>query len=503
MDIFGISFRRYRAVYFSAIYLLTVLVACAGGSGGGNDIPVPSGVIAINGGDAYTQSRNVTISCDVENAAEMRFSNDQAAWSEWEQYEATKYWSIDAGHGIKTVYGEFRGAAGGTAIVSDTIVPLVEEKITASDPVANAYFGGGTWGYTTNSIALSGDGTRLFAGCSASHEKVYVYMKNSTGEWNETIINSPNTTRYDHFGQSLDCTPDASTLVIGALGGVRGAVFIYEWDGAEYLLRSTIEHETSHDFGVNLVISDNGESLLVGAWVSNSGFLFEKLSGQWALSQEFHPAEVVDGDRYGLGLGISGDGNIIVIGAPTQNGYTGSIYIYRYDGTEWGLPIKKASPFTTQDVFGRHIAVSENGDRIVVGLRFWNLGSATQGAAFIYDWDGSDYVLSDTIRASDNLTGVDDKFGYCVSMTPDGNTVVISAPGRYTDMTHSEVGTYYIFRGSGTGWNEEQRVLPLSPVVDRFFGYLTRISDDGSTIAIGAPCYDGQFTDQGAVFLYH
>jgi hypothetical protein len=127
--------------------------------------------------------------------------------------------------------------------------------------------------------------------------------------------------------------------------------------------------------------------------------------------------------------------------------------------------------------------------------------SARGGVHLRLGWLG--LCVSDTIRASDNLTGADDKFGYCVSMTPDGNTVVISAPGRYTDMTHSEVGTFYIFRGSGTGWNEEQRVLPLSPVVDRFFGYLTRISDHGSTIAIGAPCYDGQFTDQGAVFLYH
>jgi len=228
MDIFGFPFRHNRVVLSLLFCLLTALVACSGGSGGGGDLVRPSGVIAINGGDAYSRSTDVVINNEIENVAEMRFSNDQAAWSGWEPYAATKDWIIEAGHGIKSVYGEFRSSAGGTAIVSDTIVPLVEEKITASDPVANAYFGGGTWGYTTNSIALSGDGTRLFAGCSASHEKVYVYMKNSTGEWNETIINSPNTTRYDHFGQSLDCTPDASTLVIGALGGVRGAVFIYE-----------------------------------------------------------------------------------------------------------------------------------------------------------------------------------------------------------------------------------------------------------------------------------
>lgn len=503
MDIFGFPIRHNRVVLSLLFCLLTALVACSGGSGGGGDLVRPSGVIAINGGDAYSRSTDVVINNEIENVAEMRFSNDQSAWSGWEPYAATKDWIIEAGHGIKSVYGEFRSSAGGTAIVSDTIVPLVEEKITASDPVANAYFGGGTWGYTTNSIALSGDGTRLFAGCSASHDKVYVYMKNSTGEWSETIINSPNTTRYDHFGQSLDCTPDASTLVIGALGGTVGAIFIYSWSGTSYILNKTIEHATGHDFSVNVSISEDGNRILVGAWSSNCAYLYEYTGSDWILANQFIPGDGLNTDVYGTGLKISGDGNTVAIGAPYQNTRIGAIYIYRYNGLTWSQAFKKTSPCATPELFGRHMDITRDGGRIVVGLRAWYYGTSAQGAAFIYDWDGSDYVLSDTIRASDNLTGADDKFGYCVSMTPDGNTVVISAPGRYTDMTHSEVGTYYIFRGSGTGWNEEQRVLPLSPVVDRFFGYLTRISDDGSTIAIGAPCYDGQFTDQGAVFLYH
>lgn len=502
MDIFSIPFRRYRIIFFLAVCLLGVLVACAGGSGGGNEIPLPSGFIAINGGDTYTQSRNVIISCDVENAAEMRFSNDQVAWSEWEPYATTKDWIIEAGHGIKTAYGEFRSLAGGTAIVSDTIVPLVEEKITASDPVVNAYFGGGTWGYTTNSIALSGDGTRLFAGCSTTQNKVYVFTRNSNGEWTETIINSPDSSRYSHFGQSIDCTPDASTLVIGAMGGGVGAIFIYSWSGTSYVLNKTIEQATGHDFSVNLSVSDNGARILVGTYHSNCAYLYEYSGSDWLLKETFTPGDGQSTDLYGLGVKISGDGNTVAIGAPMHNN-RGAVYIYRYNGLIWSQAAKNHSPFSTREYFGRHIDVSRDGDRVVVGMRSWSFGTPIQGAAFFYEWDGLDYVVSHTFRASDNLTGADDKFGYCVSMTPDGNTVVISAPGRFTGNPYSEIGKYYIFRRSGSDWIEEQRVFPTSLLADRFFGYLISISNDGSTIAVGAPLDDSTFTDQGAVFLYY
>ncbi len=260
MDIFSIPFRRYRVIFFLAVCLLGVLVACAGGSGGGNEIPLPSGFIAINGGDTYTQSRNVIISCDVENAAEMRFSNDQVAWSEWEPYATTKDWIIEAGHGIKTAYGEFRSPAGGTAIVSDTIVPLVEEKITASDACNNAIFGGGHWNFTTSSLVLSSDGRYLITS-STSNNTVYVYDKSNN--WAEYKLMSPDPGMM-YFGNSIACTPDANILVVGAL--YKPAIYIYKKVGNTYSLEIRIDSPTPsviNDFAVTVSISDDGNRIIV------------------------------------------------------------------------------------------------------------------------------------------------------------------------------------------------------------------------------------------------
>ncbi len=64
----------------------------------------------INSG-APTSSRDVTLHSAVskdEDALEMRFSNKNSGWSEWESYSPTKSWTLPTGDGVKTVYAEYR-----------------------------------------------------------------------------------------------------------------------------------------------------------------------------------------------------------------------------------------------------------------------------------------------------------------------------------------------------------------------------------------------------------
>jgi hypothetical protein len=113
------------------------------------DTSDPTGTITINGGEASTESRNVTLSLtwnDGEGCGvvSMRFSNDNTSWSAWEAVSPTKAWTLTAGAGIKTVYVEFLDAAGWNSNsigpISDTIelIPgtlvLINEFV--SDPSA-------------------------------------------------------------------------------------------------------------------------------------------------------------------------------------------------------------------------------------------------------------------------------------------------------------------------------------------------------------------------------
>ena len=86
------------------------------------DNTAPSGAgISINGGAAYTASRDVTLTLAATGATQMRFSNDAVTWSSWEAYGTSKAWTLSAGDGVKTVFVEYRDAAGNTAAAQASI----------------------------------------------------------------------------------------------------------------------------------------------------------------------------------------------------------------------------------------------------------------------------------------------------------------------------------------------------------------------------------------------
>ena len=93
------------------------------------DAVVPSGTISINGGNASTSSRSVTLKLSASDpspdsgVASMRFRNGgTTTWSGWSAYATSKSWTLTAGAGTKTVYVQYRDRARNiSAAASDTI----------------------------------------------------------------------------------------------------------------------------------------------------------------------------------------------------------------------------------------------------------------------------------------------------------------------------------------------------------------------------------------------
>ena len=82
--------------------------------------------VNINEGDAYVDQLNVTLTLAAEDAtsgvSQMRFSNDGANWGSWQTSAITAPWTLVGPDGLRTVWVEFRDAAGNTAApVTDTI----------------------------------------------------------------------------------------------------------------------------------------------------------------------------------------------------------------------------------------------------------------------------------------------------------------------------------------------------------------------------------------------
>ena len=90
----------------------------------------PTGGIEIAGGAAATGSSLVSLGLtwddgDGSGVTKMRFSNDGAVWSAWENPAASKAWTLAAGDGYKTVRAQFRDRMGNVSDRHSDYIKLV------------------------------------------------------------------------------------------------------------------------------------------------------------------------------------------------------------------------------------------------------------------------------------------------------------------------------------------------------------------------------------------
>jgi len=81
--------------------------------------------MAIDYGTAYASSTTVTLillSSGPQSAVQMRFSNDNATFTDWEPFSFSKIWTLEGGDGGKTVYAQLRDELGSSSSYYDTVI---------------------------------------------------------------------------------------------------------------------------------------------------------------------------------------------------------------------------------------------------------------------------------------------------------------------------------------------------------------------------------------------
>lgn len=105
-------------------------------------------------------------------------------------------------------------------------------------------------------------------------------------------------------------------------------------------------------------------------------------------------------------------------------------------------------------------------------------------------------------------------FGFATAISADGATLAVSSP-RFdnTELSANNSGVVFVFQATDTGWSLTQTLHnpALAQGAGDLFGYSLALSDDGTTLAIGAPYEDSatedsaanaRIPDSGAVYLY-
>jgi len=221
--------------------------------------------------------------------------------------------------------------------------------------------------------------------------------------------------------------------------------------------------------------------------------LLTAASAQCAVAKLQAP-DAMDENRHGISVSMSD--NVVVIGAPRDHdagSFSGAAYVYRLDASEWIEEVKlTASDAAQGDRFGSAVGVS--GDVAVVGAYNTDnngpLYGSGFGTAYVYRFDGSEWIEEDKLTASDAASG--DHFGLSVAVS--GNVAVVGAPGA------DEKGSAYVFRFDGGEWTQEAELT--APGIARFDAFGGHVATDGNVVVVGMP--DGHFLseDCGAAFVY-
>jgi hypothetical protein len=317
----------------------------------------------------------------------------------------------------------------------------IKASNTGEAGTADTFGEGDQFGF---SVTLSADGNTLAVGAltedggsagingnqadnsAQSAGAVYVYTR-ARDAWSQQAYVKPSSIDAgDMFGYSVALSADGNTLGAGSFdedGSGRsinaphdnrtngaGAAYVFTragntWSQQAYVKPSNGESQDS--FGVQVVLSDDGSTMLVGSldedcsasgvnapgcdndWREDlsmgAAYVFVRTGGTWSQQAFLKASNTGFNDWFGSRLALSGDGNLAVIGASLEDssargingsqadesaGESGAVYLFARMGTSWRQQAYlKGSNTEAYDEFGSSVALDRAGSTLVVSAR--------------------------------------------------------------------------------------------------------------------------------------
>lgn len=368
-----------------------------------------------------------------------------------------------------------------------------------------------------HALALSGDGNTLAIGAvledgagtgvnngspgqsddnAPDSGAVYVYTRDTvTGEWSQqAYVKASNTEALDNFGSALALSENGNTLVVGAPG------------------------EDSASTGINDTTPGEGDN---SASASGAVYVFSRSGANWSQQAYVKASNTGAQDNFGYALALSDDGNTLAVGAYFEDSAatvvggneadntaanSGAVYVFAWDGAVWNQQAYvKASNSDAGDQFGSALALSATGDTLAVGARNEDSSSsATQsdnsalesGAVYVFTRAATVWSQQAYVKASN--TGAGDLFGNTLALSDDGSTLAVgayledsasgSAAGAENNVPDS--GAAYVFTRSGVTWSQQSFVKAANLESGDQFGFALALSGDGDILVVSANLED-------------
>lgn len=202
----------------------------------------------------------------------------------------------------------------------------------------------------------------------------------------------------------------------------------------------------------------------------------------------------------GSSVAISDDGNWVLMGALGKgnddqnniNNWYGAAYLFNWDGSDWIEVAKLTCPDGEIEgaSFGSSVALNSDGTKIAVGASFEY--SSLDGSVYTFVRSGSTVTPQSTIVPA--VTDTWAEFGQDMEFSSTGDYLVVGSP------FHNSAGRAYVFFWNGSDWVEQGILDKPTSNSTETFGYTVSIDGTGTKVVVGEPGNDD--TTPGKVYVY-
>ena len=223
-----------------------------------------------------------------------------------------------------------------------------QQKILTSDIESNDQLG--------FSVAISADGNTVLIGTrnestspNSFNGAAYIFTRSGNTWVEQQKILASDRQDFDDFGFSVAISADGNTVLIGAVSedtspnANNGAAYIFTRSGSAWTEQQKIlssDAQDFDDFGSSVVISADGNTVIVGAssegtspnFSNGAAYIFTRSGSTWTEQQKILASDRMNGDNFGSSVAISADGNTVLIGAVSEdtspNANNGAVYAF-------------------------------------------------------------------------------------------------------------------------------------------------------------------------------
>lgn len=355
----------------------------------------------------------------------------------------------------------------------------------------------GEFGY---SVAISNDGNTCAISAPAqffTRGSVYIYIKSGLSWSLQTrllISNIP--TGYLRFGHDVALSADGNTCAISVQSTVIPTAYIFTRTGTTWSMQSTLEGTASGTgafvgFDRPIALSADGNTCAFSSYINTLNVLpqvniFTKTGSIWTEQTILNTPSTSNSNDFGFDISLSEDGNICAVGYLSDDDFSagqnlGSVYIFTRTGATWSAPYKIFNTdFTggSRPGFGQAVSLSGDGQTIVIGAPGYNISSENRsGNVYIYKNNNNLWTVQPTVIPLISAHSI----GFSVALAANISMSVTGAP-RFNPATGN--GLMRIINESGPSWVNQETFSP--PINDSRFGSSVAIDGQAVTYLVGS-----------------